>query len=159
MLRSKINMIIYKTGNMFDSDANYFVNPVNTIGTSGKGLALEVKRRYSQTERIYQAVCKSGEFGIGDILQVPTDDHKFILFFPTKKHWRDPSEYEYIERGLGSLKYHCKDIPKNSIIAIPQLGCGLGGLEWSKVHRLILQNLGNMDNIIFHVYGPNEEDK
>ena len=77
-------MIIYKTGNMFDSDANYFVNPVNTIGTSGKGLALEVKRRYSQTERIYQAVCKSGEFDIGDILQVPTDDHKFILFFPTK---------------------------------------------------------------------------
>lgn len=46
-------MIIYKTGNMFYSDANYFVNPVNTIGTSGKGLALEVKRRYSQTERIY----------------------------------------------------------------------------------------------------------
>lgn len=152
-------MIIYKTGNMFDSDANYFVNPVNTIGTSGKGLALEVKRRYSQTERIYQAVCKSGEFDIGDILQVPTDDHKFILFFPTKKHWRDTSEYEYIECGLDSLKYHCKDIPKNSIVAIPQLGCGLGGLEWSKVHRLILQYLGNMDNIIFYVYGPNEEDK
>lgn len=152
-------MIIYKTGNMFDSDANYFVNPVNTIGTSGKGLALEVKRRYSQTERIYQAVCKSGEFDIGDILQVPTDDHKFILFFPTKKHWRDPSEYEYIERGLDSLKYHCKDMPEHSIVAIPQLGCGLGRLEWSKVHRLILQYLGDMDNITFYVYGPNEEDK
>lgn len=144
---------------MFDSDANYFVNPVNTVGTSGKGLALEVKRRYSQTERIYQAVCKSGEFDIGDILQVPTDDYKFILFFPTKKHWRDPSEYKYIERGLDSLKYHCQDIPKNSIVAIPQLGCGLGGLDWSKVRHLILQYLSDMDNITFYVYGPNEEDK
>lgn len=152
-------MIIYKTGNMFDSNANYFVNPVNTVGTSGKGLALEVKRRYSQTERIYQAVCKSGEFDIGDILQVPTDDGTFILFFPTKKHWRDPSEYEYIERGLDSLKYHCQDIPTNSIVAIPQLGCGLGGLEWDKVHRLILQYLKDMDNITFYVYGPNTEEK
>lgn len=100
-------MIIYKTGNMFNSDANYFVNPVNLMGTSGKGLALEVKRRYPKSERIYQAICKSGEFDIGDILQVPTGDDKFILFFPTKKHWKDPSEYSYIERGLDSLKYRC----------------------------------------------------
>nr|DAV58750.1 MAG TPA: hypothetical protein [Caudoviricetes sp.] len=148
-------MIIYKTGNIFNSDADYFVNPVNLMGTSGKGLALEVKRRYPQADKIYQAVCKSGEFNIGDILQVPTDDHKFVLFFPTKKHWRDPSEYEYIERGLDSLKYHCKDIPKNSIIAIPQLGCGLGGLEWSRVHGLILEYLKDVRDITFYVYGPN----
>ena len=148
-------MIIYKTGNMFDSDANYFVDPVNLMGTSGKGLALEVKRRYPQSERIYQAVCKSGEFDIGDILQVPTDDNKFILFFPTKKHWKDPSKYEYIERGLDSLKYHCQDIPKNSIVAVPQLGCGLGGLKWDKVHDLIRQNLNEVHDVTFYVYGPN----
>lgn len=148
-------MIIYKTGNMFNSDANYFVNPVNVVGTSGKGLALEFKRRYPQAERIYQAVCKSGKFGIGDILQVPTDDNKFILFFPTKQHWKDPSEYNYIARGLDSLRYHCQDIPKNSIIAVPKLGCGLGGLEWNKVHSLILQYLKDIHDITFYVYGPN----
>ena len=148
-------MIIYKTGNMFNSDANYFVDPVNLMGTSGKGLALEVKRRYPKSERIYQAICKSGEFDIGDILQVPTDDNKFILFFPTKKHWKDPSEYEYIERGLDSLKYRCQDIPKNSIVAVPQLGCGLGGLKWDKVHDLIRQNLNNVRDVTFYVYGPN----
>lgn len=148
-------MIIYKTGNMFNSDANYFVNPVNLMGTSGKGLALEVKRRYPKSERIYQAICKSGEFDIGDILQVPTDDNKFILFFPTKKHWKDPSEYEYIERGLDSLKYRCQDIPKNSIVAVPQLGCGLGGLKWDKVHDLIRQNLNDVRDVTFYVYGLN----
>lgn len=148
-------MIIYKTGNMFNSDANYFVDPVNLMGTSGKGLALEVKRRYPKSERIYQAACKSGEFDIGDILQVPTDDNKFILFFPTKKHWKDPSEYKYIERGLDSLKYRCQDIPKNSIVAVPQLGCGLGGLKWDKVHDLIRQNLNEVHDVTFYVYGPN----
>lgn len=148
-------MIIYKTGNMFNSDANYFVDPCNLMGTSGKGLALQVKRRYPQSERIYQIICKSGKFDIGDILQVPTDDNKFILFFPTKKHWKDPSEYEYIERGLDSLKYHCQDIPKNSIVAVPQLGCGLGGLKWDKVHDLIRQNLNDVRDVTFYVYGPN----
>lgn len=152
-------MIIYKTGNMFNSDANYFVNPVNLMGTSGKGLALEVKRRYPKSERIYQAICKSGEFDIGDILQVPTGDDKFILFFPTKKHWKDPSEYEYIERGLDSLKYRCQDIPKNSIVAVPQLGCGLGGLKWDKVHDLIRQNLNDVRDVTFYVYGPNVGEK
>lgn len=75
---------------MFNSDANYFVDPVNTVGTSGKGLALEVKKRYPKAERIYQAVCSSGEFTVGEILQVPTGDDKFILFFPTKKTLERP---------------------------------------------------------------------
>lgn len=119
-------MFIYKTGNMFNSDANYFVDPVNTVGTSGKGLALEVKKRYPKAERIYQAVCNTGEFAVGDILQVPTGDDKFILFFPTKKHWKDPSKYSYIESGLEALKYYCENMKNNSIVAIPKLGCGLG---------------------------------
>lgn len=148
-------MFIYKTGNMFNSDANYFVDPVNTVGTSGKGLALEVKKRYPKAERIYQAVCSSGEFTVGEILQVPTGDDKFILFFPTKKHWKDSSEYSYIERGLDSLKYHCQNIPKNSIVAIPKLGCGLGGLEWNKVLLLIHDYLGKIEHVKFHIYGPN----
>ena len=111
---------------MFNSDANYFVDPVNTVGTSGKGLALEVKKRYPKAERIYQAVCNTGEFAVGDILQVPTGDDKFILFFPTKKHWKDPSKYSYIESGLEALKYYCENMKNNSIVAIPKLGCGLG---------------------------------
>lgn len=61
-------MIIYKEGNMFDSDANYLVNPVNTVGTSGKGLALEFKKKYPKVDKIYQAVCYYDEFKIGEIL-------------------------------------------------------------------------------------------
>lgn len=147
-------MIIYKEGNMFDSDANYFVDPVNTVGTSGKGLALEVKKRYPKAERIYQAVCSSGEFTVGEILQVPTGDDKFILFFPTKKHWEYPSKYSYIERGLESLKYFCQDMKKGSIVAIPKLGCGLGGLKWGKVNQLIYNYLKDIDHVTFYIYGP-----
>lgn len=147
-------MFIYKTGNMFNSDANYFVDPVNTVGTSGKGLVLEVKKRYPKAERIYQAVCSSGEFTVGEILQVPTGDDKFILFFSTKKHWRDQSKYDYIERGLESLKYFCQDMKKGSIVAIPQLGCGLGGLKWGKVNQLIYNYLKDIDHVTFYIYGP-----
>lgn len=148
-------MFIYKTGNMFNSDANYFVDPVNTVGTSGKGLALEVKKRYPKAERIYQAICRYDEFHVGELLQVPTGDNKFILFFPTKKHWKDPSEYSYIERGLEALKYHCENMDSNSIVAIPKLGCGLGGLEWSKVLLLIHDYLGKIEHVKFYIYGPN----
>lgn len=148
-------MFIYKTGNMFNSDANYFVDPVNTVGTSGKGLALEVKKRYPKAERIYQAVCSSGEFTVGEILQVPTGDDKFILFFPTKKTLEDPSKYSYIESGLEALKYHCENMKNNSIVAIPKLGCGLGGLEWNKVLLLIHDYLGKIEHVKFYIYGPN----
>ena len=152
-------MFIYKTGNMFHSDANYFVNPVNTVGTSGKGLALEVKKRYPKAERIYQAVCSCGEFEVGDILQIPTGDNKFILFFPTKKHWKNPSKYSYIERGLEALKYHCENMKNNSIVAIPKLGCGLGGLEWDKMLLLIHDYLGKIKHVKFYIYGPNIMEK
>ena len=147
-------MIIYKEGNIFDSDANYLVNPVNMVGTSGKGLALEFKKKYPKVDKIYQVVCSSGGFEMGDILQVPTGDDKFVLFFPTKQHWRDPSKYDYIERGLDSLKYYCQDMDKCSIVAIPKLGCGLGGLKWGKVNQLIYNYLKDIDHVTFYIYGP-----
>ena len=152
-------MIIYKEGNMFNSDANYLVNPVNTVGTSGKGLALEFKKKYPKANKIYQSVCSYDEFKIGEILHTPTGDDKVVLFFPTKQHWRDPSKYDYIERGLESLQHCCQNMKQGSIVAIPQLGCGLGGLEWKKVLPLIHHYLGKIEHVKFYIYGPNVMEK
>lgn len=148
----------YKTGDMFQSNATYFVNAVNTVGTSGKGLALQVKRLYPESVVEYEKACKTGNFKVGDVLIAPTNDGKHIIHFPTKKHWKNQSQYQYIEEGLDALHLLCLEIPNGAIIAIPQLGCGLGGLDWSRVHKLIVTYLSDIKHITFYIYGPNIMD-
>lgn len=145
----------YKTGDMFQSNATYFVNAVNTVGISGKGLALQVKRLYPESVVEYETACKEGKFRVGDVLIVPTNDGKHIIHFPTKKHWKNQSQYQYIEEGLDALHRLCSEIPNGAIIAIPQLGCGLGGLDWSRVHKLIVKYLSDIKHLTFYIYGPN----
>lgn len=83
------------------------------------------------------------------------DDGKHIIHFPTKKHWKNQSQYQYIEEGLDTLHRLCLEIPNGAIIAIPQLGCGLGGLDWSRVHKLIVKYLSDIKHLTFYIYGPN----
>lgn len=152
-------MFIYKSGDILKSPAENIVNPVNTLGQSGKGLALHIKKAYPLVEREFHYVCQAGEFETGSILRLPTPDGKYILFFPTKEDWRKPSTYEYIHAGLETLRYICQNLPENSSVAIPKLGCGLGGLEWSKVLLLIHDYLGEIKHVTFYIYGPNVMEK
>lgn len=140
-------MIIYKVGNLFESDAEALVNTVNTVGVMGKGIALQFKKAFPDNYKKYREVCQNEEMTIGTLLI--TQEHfltgtKTIINFPTKTHWRLPSEYSYIEAGLVELK---KAIEQRGIksIAIPPLGSGNGGLDWRKVKMIIENYLADID--------------
>ena len=153
-------MIKYLKGDLLSSNAQALVNTVNTVGVMGKGIALQFKKRFPHNFKVYKKACDEGTFSIGQVLVVKDGDlmqKKIIINFPTKKHWRGNSKYEYIETGLTALK---EAIRTNNIksVAIPPLGCGHGGLEWDKVKTLIQAALNDLDCEI-EVYTPNEHIK
>lgn len=145
---------------MLDSDADALVNTVNTVGVMGKGIALQFKKRYPNNLKVYTKACKDGTFDTGQMLAVEDGDlmnRKLIVNFPTKKHWRSPSKYEYIETGLAALT---KEIIERKIksIAIPPLGCGNGGLDWKEVKSMMERHLSGLDCDIT-IYEPNAQIK
>lgn len=113
------------------------VNPVNTKGVMGKGIALEFKKRFPESYKVYRAACKRGELRPGIVLFVPGQKGEpNILHFPTKNHWRGRSQLEWIAAGLDCLRDHYT-VWGLARIAMPQIGCGLGGLDWQDVRPLI----------------------
>lgn len=125
------------SGNLLAADVDALVNPVNTEGVMGKGLALQFKKAFPDAFASYERACKDGEVKTGRMhvvhrLAAP----RFIINFPTKKHWRAPSRLEYIRDGLDDLVTQIEQLGIASI-AIPPLGCGNGGLNWSQVKPLI----------------------
>jgi|SRR5690606_37308725 len=152
-------MITFKTGNIFESTADALVNTVNTEGIMGKGIALQFKKEFPNNYKVYRELCKKKEFGIGDLLFFEESNFvlgsKWIINFPTKTTWRKPSEYSYIEKGLETLVNKVSEYPISSI-AIPPLGSGNGGLEWSKVKDIIVKMLKHLD-LDITVYEPNAQ--
>lgn len=130
-------MIRYIEGDIFQSSAQVLVNPVNTVGVMGKGLAKEFKRRYPDMFKQYKTLCNNQEFDIG-LLWLYQSPDKWILNFPTKKHWRGKSKLEYIEVGLKKFAetYESKNIIS---ISFPMLGCGLGELDWESQVRPLME--------------------
>ena len=145
---------------LLSSNAQALVNTVNTVGVMGKGIALQFKKRFPHNFKVYRKACDEGTFSVGQVLVVVDSDsmqEKIIINFPTKKHLRGNSKYEYIETGLSALKEAIRNYNIESI-AIPPLGCGHGGLEWGKVKVLIEGALNDLDCEI-EVYTPNEHIK
>lgn len=132
--------IYTSTSSIFSLKVDAMVNPVNTVGIMGKGLSAQFKERYPKMFEQYQLACKKGQLTVGHILPYPTNQvwPKYIFNFPTKMHWRNPSQYDDIKLGLSTLILATQQFNITSI-AIPPLGCGSGGLEWSKVKQLILE--------------------
>ncbi len=152
-----MNMIHYQTGNLLESSAEALVNTVNTVGIMGKGIALQFKKEFHANARKYEEACKNGIIDIGKLLVVrdsslATGD-KVIINFPTKKDWRKPSEYSYIESGLEDLVRIIRD-EKIKSIAIPPLGSGNGGLDWQKVKQILEKHLSTLPIEVF-IYEPN----
>lgn len=127
--------ITIKHGSIFDSAAEVLVCPVNCVGVMGKGLALEFKRRFPQESGEYITYCHMGRLNPGGVFfRSP------IWFAATKQHWKRPSKIEWVESCLGWVAhYH----PESSI-AIPQLGCGCGELDWADVWPLYEKHLGDL---------------
>lgn len=147
-------------GNIFESNCQAFVCPVNTFGTMGKGLALEFKKKYPDLFFYYEDICKHRKLYVGQMINwlnsydsIP----QYIICFPTKIHWRNPSDYRYIEGGLKALKNIIIQKQLKSI-AIPALGCGLGRLDFDKVIDLIQEELFDLRNIRIYLFPPKEKD-
>lgn len=152
-------MIHYVKGNLFESTAQALVNTVNTVGVMGKGIALQFREAFPENYRIYRNVCLKKELNVGQMLVV-TDSNpligiKTIINFPTKTHWRLPSEYSYIEQGLQSLR---QEIAVRNIksIAIPPLGSHNGGLDWHRVKPMVENALTDLDCDVY-IYEPSQD--
>lgn len=153
-------MIEFTKGDLLTSSAYALVNTVNTVGVMGKGIALHFKEVFPYNFSVYAEACKRGEMKPGKMLVVKDSNldlgERLIINFPTKVHWRNPSEYEYIESGLDDLVRVIRDYGVNSI-AIPPLGCGNGGLDWTVVKGMIEQALAPLEGVDIHVYEPSAE--
>lgn len=151
-------MIHYIKGNLFDSDAQALVNTVNTVGVMGKGIALQFREAFPENYRAYHNACLKKMLNIGQLLVTEettlTTGHKIIINFPTKTHWRLPSEYSYIEQGLKVLRDEIKQRNIKSV-AIPPLGSHNGGLDWSRVKPIVESALSDLDCEIY-LYEPSD---
>lgn len=153
-------MIRFVEGDIFESNAEALVNPVNTVGVMGKGLALEFKKRYPYNFALYVQACKASEVCIGK-MHITTITNlvvgrRFIVNFPTKQvYWRN-SRLIWIIEGLNALREFLIENKVKSV-AIPALGAGLGGLKWEEVKFWILNTLNGLPDVDIMVYLPREE--
>lgn len=140
--------VIY--GNIFDSKANYLVNPVNCIGVMGAGLAKQFKERYPAMFERYKKLCDDGELLLRNIC---VDYESGVIFFPTKRHWRDRSRLDDITVGLRRLAMFLSGERRNHLaVAVPLVGAGLGGLDKFDVLAAIWEELAFVPNTTIEVY-------
>ena len=149
-------MIEFARGNLLEAPAEALVNTVNTVGVMGKGVALMFKDAFPENFKAYEAACKKKEVKVGRMFVTERPaliGPKWIINFPTKEHWRGNSKMEWIEAGLKDLK---RVIVEKNIrsIAIPPLGSGNGGLNWTDVRPKIETALGSLNDVSVLIYEP-----
>ncbi|SEH34305.1 O-acetyl-ADP-ribose deacetylase (regulator of RNase III), contains Macro domain [Methylobacterium sp. 275MFSha3.1] len=149
-------MIEFTQGNLLEARVEALVNTVNTVGVMGKGIALMFKEAYPENTREYELACKAGEVQVGRMFVTERTDlvgPRWIVNFPTKRHWRNPSKIEWIDEGLEDLK---RFLIANTVrsIALPPLGSGNGGLDWSDVRPKIEAAFRDLPDINVIVYEP-----
>ncbi|MCB0033461.1 MAG: macro domain-containing protein [Anaerolineales bacterium] len=149
-------MIQLKTGNLLEATTEALVNTVNCVGVMGKGIALQFKQAFPENFKLYKTACRANEVQSGKMFITETGqlhNPRYIINFPTKRHWRSRSRLEDIESGLVALVEEIKERNIQSI-AIPPLGCGNGGLDWHIVRPLIEEALSVLPNIEVWLYEP-----
>jgi len=149
-------VIRYKSGNLLDDNVEALVNTVNCVGIMGKGVALQFKQAYPDNFKDYEKACKKKEVQLGRMHVFQTGSllyPRYIINFPTKNHWRAKSELEDIKKGIEDLIKTIRELKIKSI-AIPPLGCGLGGLNWQDVRQILINRLGNLQGIEIDMFQP-----
>jgi O-acetyl-ADP-ribose deacetylase (regulator of RNase III) len=149
-------MIEFRTGDILQADAEALVNTVNCVGFMGRGIALAFKEAYPENFKAYERACKQGDVQPGRMFVVSTGqltNPRWIINFPTKRHWRGKSRMEDIDGGLEALVEVVREHGIKSI-AIPPLGCGLGGLDWRDVRPLIEKAFAPISDVETIIYEP-----
>lgn len=137
-------MIEFVEGDMFEMPADIRVNTVNCVGVMGAGVALAFKKRYPEMYKTYQRQCRDGEIRPGRLQEWRSLEGDWVVNFPTKRDWKEPSRYEDIETGLDALREYLSKLGPRTV-ALPALGCGHGGLDWARVSALIKSKLGGLE--------------
>lgn len=150
-------MIEYIEGNIFNSPAQVIVNTVNTVGVMGKGLALSFKKRYPKMFEAYKKACDKHQLTIGKLMLYYAPDH-WIMMFPTKESWRNPSKLEYLEAGLNKFVTTYAE-KKITSIAFPKLGCGNGELSWADVKPVMEKYLKSLPITVYIYVGMDTTQK
>lgn len=149
-------MIEIRQGNILKTDVEALVNTVNCVGIMGKGIALQFKQAFPANFEAYQKACHTKEVRPGQMFIYPTGsmlNPKYIINFPTKRHWRDSSYYEDIKSGLKALIAEVRKLGIQTI-AVPPLGCGLGGLDWSRVREMIKDAFKQLPEVQVLLFEP-----
>ena len=149
-------MIEVTRGDLLKADAEALVNTVNCVGVMGRGIAAQFKRAYPENFIAYQTACKRREMRPGRMLIVETGlkvNPRWVINFPTKRHWRSNSQIDDIESGLAALLVDVRRLGIKSI-AVPPLGCGLGGLDWSDVRPRIERAFAGLPNVRVLLFEP-----
>ena len=150
-------MITFTAGNLLTADVEALVNTVNCVGIMGRGIALQFKNAFPKNFASYKAACNHKGVHPGKMLVFETGsmtNPRYIINFPTKRHWRGKSRMDDIESGLKDLVHVIASRHIRSI-AIPPLGSGLGGLYWPDVRSRIIEALQNASGVEIVVYEPN----
>lgn len=141
-------------GDIFLSTDDAIVNPVNTVGVDGAGLALAFKKRYPNNSYAYREACRNGTLQIGEVFIFDLGmfgNPRYIINFPTKQSWYNPSQMSFIEQGLCSMHERVTDLGVSSI-GVPLLGAGLGGLRDKDVVSAIINEFEDDADITAKIY-------
>lgn len=162
-------MIKFLRGNIFETEASALVCPVNCVGSMGGGLAKQFRNRSRDLETIYQSMCNAGRLEPGQLVvlgeagQLPdleerpllelSGQRKAVWLLATKDDWRHPSRLEWVDQGLQSMAEFAKEHDVESI-ALPAIGCGLGGLRWRDVKYLVEKYFAEVDEFLEDLGAP-----
>lgn len=149
-------MVTITRGNLIRSDAEALVNTVNCEGFMGRGIALQFKKAFPENFKAYERACRSGRVQIGKMFVFSTGammNPKYIINFPTKRHWREDSRVEDIRAGLVALVEEVRRLGISSV-AVPPLGCGLGGLSWRRVRPMIEESFAALPDVRVVLFEP-----
>lgn len=146
-----------KDGDLLGEQVDALVNTVNCVGVMGRGVALQFKNKFPENNKQYVSACKKGLVRPGKMFVTSNGllGPQWIVNFPTKRHWRHPSRMVDIELGLNDLVSQIERLGIRSV-ALPPLGCGLGGLDWRVVREVIERKLASLPDVRFRVYEPND---
>jgi O-acetyl-ADP-ribose deacetylase (regulator of RNase III) len=128
--------VIERDGDVFDTEATFIGHGVNTVGVMGAGIAKTIRDKYPETYKYYRDRCLTGALTPGHTLAT-VEDSRIILNMATQDEPGANARYEWVLGCLLNVAQGIKRASRQATIAIPEIGCGIGGLKWDRVKELI----------------------